>query len=126
MDDIYQDHILEHSRRPENRRVLPHADATATAENSLCGDTLTIFLRIEKGEIADAGFTGEGCALSVASADILCGRLRGMPESATTALAPGNIYDMLGISVTPARSGCALLGLRALRAALSDKKKNDA
>jgi nitrogen fixation NifU-like protein len=76
LQDLYQEVILDHNRRPRNFRVIDDA-RKAEGYNPLCGDRLTVYLRIENGRIADASFQGSGCAISKASASLMTDSLKG-------------------------------------------------
>ncbi|WP_044559114.1 Fe-S cluster assembly sulfur transfer protein SufU [Azospirillum sp. B4] len=69
--DLYQDIILDHGRHPRNFRPLPGASHFAHGHNPLCGDKVTIFVRVEDGRVADVSFEGKGCAISIASASLM-------------------------------------------------------
>ena len=76
LQDLYQEVILDHNRRPRNFRVIDDA-RKAEGYNPLCGDRLTVYLRVENGRIADASFQGSGCAISKASASLMTDTLKG-------------------------------------------------
>ena len=61
--ELYQETILDHSKRPRNFREIPDATATAVGHNPLCGDRVTVYVRLQGGRIADIGFQGSGCAI---------------------------------------------------------------
>ena len=69
--ELYQEVILDHSRSPRNFRIIEDADHTAEGYNPLCGDQVTLYLKMEDGVVADVGFQGKGCAISTASASML-------------------------------------------------------
>ncbi|MGH7158992.1 MAG: iron-sulfur cluster assembly scaffold protein, partial [Acetobacteraceae bacterium] len=76
--DLYQEVILEHSRKPRHGTRLSRFDASAKGHNPMCGDRVQVFVqRGPKGEIADIGFEARGCAISVASADLMAEVVRG-------------------------------------------------
>lgn len=75
--ELYQEVILDHSKRPRNFRDMPEATHQADGHNRLCGDKLHIYLKIADGRIADASFKGSGCAISTASASMMTDELRG-------------------------------------------------
>ena len=77
MDDLYRDYILEHYRRPHNFGVLEGATTSHEGSNPLCGDRITLQLRLADGKIAGVGFTGRGCAISQASASLLTDEIKG-------------------------------------------------
>ena len=121
MDDLYQEHILEHYRNPSHKGAPEGNFLAYTAQNRLCGDELTVFLSVEEGKIVHALFSGEGCALSQAAADIVCEEVEGKEVTDAAGLSPGDVYDMIGVPVTPARAACALLGYEAVQGALRKK-----
>jgi len=120
MDDLYRDYILEHYRRPHNFGVLDNANASHEGANPLCGDRITLQLRLADGRIAGVGFTGRGCAISQASASLLTDEIKGKPIVDATALTSRDVLDLLGIEISPARLKCALLSLETLQHALAD------
>jgi nitrogen fixation NifU-like protein len=119
MDDLYRDYILEHYRRPHNFGVLDNATATQEGANPLCGDRITLQVRVSDGQIAGVGFTGRGCAISQASASLLTDEIKGKPVDAAAAMTSGDVLDLLGIEISPARMKCALLSLETLQGALA-------
>jgi nitrogen fixation NifU-like protein len=123
MDDLYRDYILEHYRRPHNFGVLEHANASHEGANPLCGDRITLQLRLADGKIAGVGFTGRGCAISQASASLLTDEIKGKPVVDAAALTSRDVLDLLGIEISPARLKCALLSLDTLQQALADVGK---
>jgi len=118
MDDLYRDYILEHYRRPHNFGVLDDATATQEGANPLCGDRITLQLRVRDGQINGVGFTGRGCAISQASASLLTDEIKGKPLQDAQSLTSGDVLDLLGIEISPARMKCALLSLETLQNAL--------
>ena len=118
MDDLYRDYILEHYRRPHNFGVLDNATATQEGANPLCGDRITMQLRVSDGQIAGVGFTGRGCAISQASASLLTDEIKGKPVDAAASMTSTEVLDLLGIEISPARMKCALLSLETLQGAL--------
>lgn len=137
--DLYQEIILEHSKRPRNYRALEAANRSAEGFNPLCGDHFTVYLQIEDDHIRDISFQGSGCAISKASASIMTQAIRGkrMPEaeqlfekfhqlvtgngSADTAEL-GKLAAFGGVSEFPVRVKCATLAWHALRAALKGEQ----
>ena len=120
MDDLYRAYILEHYRRPHNFGVLEHANASHEGANPLCGDRITLQLRLADGKIAGVGFTGRGCAISQASASLLTDEIKGKPIVDASSLTSKDVLDLLGIDISPARLKCALLSLDTLQHALAD------
>ena len=122
MDDLYRDYILEHYRRPHNFGVLDNATTTQEGANPLCGDRITLQLRVSDGQIAGVGFTGRGCAISQASTSLLTDEIKGKPVDAAAAIRSGDVLELLGIEISPARMKCALLSLETLQGALGPSK----
>jgi nitrogen fixation NifU-like protein len=120
MDDLYRDYILEHYRRPHNFGVLEHANASHEGANPLCGDRITLQLRLADGKIAGVGFTGRGGAISQASASLLTDEVKGKPVLDAARMTSQDVLDLLGIEISPARLKCALLSLETLQHAIAD------
>jgi nitrogen fixation protein NifU and related proteins len=118
MDDLYRDYILEHYRRPHNFGVLDGATLSQEGANPLCGDRITMQLRVRNGVIDGVGFTGRGCAISQASASLLTDEIKGKQVDAASSMAPDDVLELLGIEISPARRKCALLSLETLHGAL--------
>jgi nitrogen fixation NifU-like protein len=114
LDDLYRQYILEHYRDPRNHGHLEHPDIHAGDTNPLCGDRIELDLRLEDDRVAEVRFDGRGCAISQASASMLTERIEGATLDELRALAPEDIFDMLGVAIGPARQRCALLSLRVL------------
>jgi nitrogen fixation NifU-like protein len=120
MDDLYRDYILEHYRRPHNFGVLDNATASYEGANPLCGDRITLQLRLAGDRVVGVGFTGRGCAISQASASLLTDEIKGKPVADAAAMTSQDVLDMLGIEISPARLKCALLSLDTLQHALAE------
>ena len=118
MDDLYRDYILEHYRRPHNFGAIENATATQEGANPLCGDRITLQLRVTGDQIAGVGFTGRGCAISQASASLLTDEIKGKPVESAAGMQASDVLDLLGIDISPARMKCALLSLETLQGAL--------
>jgi nitrogen fixation NifU-like protein len=120
MDDLYRDYILEHYRRPHNFGVLDGATLSQEGANPLCGDRITLQLRVRNGVIDGVGFTGRGCAISQASASLLTDEIKGKPLTEVAAIGADDLLDLLGIEISPARLKCAMLSHDSLQHTLSD------
>lgn len=118
MDDLYREIIIEHYKNPTYRGTLEPHDISFEDENPLCGDLIRIDLRVnEQGVITDAAFSGHGCAISQASADLLIENLIGKTIEDAKKVTKQDILDMLGLdSLGPVRLKCALLPLKVLKA----------
>lgn len=117
--DMYAENVLHHFKHPLHRGTLDGATSTAADSNPLCGDKIEIGVRVEDGKIADAMFSGEGCAISQASASMLLDEVIGKPVEDVEKLENQFVYDMLGVPLTTNRVKCALLGLVVLKKSLN-------
>ena len=136
--DLYQDIILRHSRAPAHMRRLDPFDAAAQGDNPMCGDRCEVRLRFGAGgDLADVAFECRGCAISLASADLMAATLRGRSPDEARALAQDFAYlvrhgatessdpametlrPLAGVSDYPSRIKCATLPWAALIAALN-------
>jgi nitrogen fixation NifU-like protein len=117
MDDLYREVIIEHYKSPSYRGELDPHDISFEDENPLCGDHIRIDLRVdENGKVTDAAFSGHGCAISQASADLLMELVIGKTVDEVKALGKQDILDLLGIELGPVRLKCALLPLKVIKA----------
>jgi nitrogen fixation NifU-like protein len=117
MDDLYREVIIEHYKNPGYRGVLDPHDISFEDENPLCGDHLRIDLRLDdQKRIQEAAFSGHGCAISQASADLLLESIIGKPVDEVKNLTRQDVLDNLGIELGPVRLKCALLSLKVLKA----------
>jgi nitrogen fixation NifU-like protein len=119
MDDLYRDYILEHYRRPHNFGQLDGATTSQEGANPLCGDRITLQLRVRGDVIDGVAFTGRGCAISQASASLLTDEIKGKSVDTAQGMEPRDVLDLLGIEISPARMKCALLSLETLQGALT-------
>jgi nitrogen fixation NifU-like protein len=117
MDDMYREMIIDHYKNPRMRGTLDPHDFTYEDDNPLCGDRIRIDVRMGgEGRISEAAFIGEGCAISLASADMLTESIVGKTLEEIKALGKEQILEMLGIQLGPVRLKCALLSLKVLKA----------
>lgn len=126
--DIYRELILDHYKNPKNFGHLSKASATAEAFNATCGDK--IIMEVEclvlkgKCQIKDIKFSGEGCAISQASASMLTESVKGKSQDEIAKLKTRDILKMLGTELTPSRIKCAVLPLEVLKVALEKTGSN--
>jgi nitrogen fixation NifU-like protein len=122
--DIYREIIIDHYQNPHHHGTLDNPDASFTDSNPLCGDEITMQLKIgPDGRVTDAAFDGQGCAISQASASMLTDEIIGMPIDDILKLSREDILENLGgIELTPIRLKCALLGLGVLKASIYSYK----
>ncbi|WP_223642490.1 Fe-S cluster assembly sulfur transfer protein SufU [Corallococcus sp. EGB] len=139
LKDLYQEVVLEHSKRPRNFRVVEGATCAAEGYNPLCGDQLSVTLKLEDGVIRDIGFQGQGCAISKASASLMTGAVKDKTREEAQALfervhalvtegpdnvdveSLGKLAVLSGVSEFPARVKCASLAWHTLNAALDGR-----
>lgn len=139
LSDLYQEVVLEHSKRPRNYRVVEGHNHEAAGHNPLCGDQLSVTMKVEGDVIRDIGFQGQGCAISKASASLMTGAVKDRTRAEAEALfqrvhklvtegpegldmdALGKLAVLSGVSEFPARVKCASLAWHTLRAALEGR-----
>lgn len=139
--DLYQEVIFDHNRNPRNFRVMDNANRQVEGFNPLCGDRLTLFLKIDGDVISDASFQGSGCAISTASVSLMTEIIKGKTEAEAEALfhtfhemttgkeeqiqleAVGKLAVLAGVREYPARVKCATLAWHSLDAALKNQQQ---
>lgn len=138
--DLYQEVIFDHYRKPRNCHALACANHKAEGHNPLCGDQVTVYLKIENDVIEDLSFSGSGCAISTASASLMTEALKGKKVAEVEHLfqefhhmvtSPedtphediGKLEVLAGVREFPARVKCATLAWHTLHAALKDQLK---
>ena len=116
MDDLYREIIIERYKEPLFRGTLEPNDITFQDENPLCGDNIRIDLRVDENKIiTEAAFSGHGCAISQASADLLIENIIGKSLDTVKQMTKEDVLDLLGIELGPVRLKCALLSLKVLK-----------
>lgn len=135
LKDLYRDVIVDHNRAPRNFRKIPGADRVLEGFNPLCGDKLTLYVKLDGDTIQDLSFEGSGCAISVASASLMTERLKGKQRAeaeqlfgtvhdllttdvATDVEALGKLAVLAGVREFPSRVKCASLCWHTLKGAL--------
>ncbi len=117
MDDLYREVIIDRYKNPQYRGTLTPNDISFEDENPLCGDHIRVDLVLDgQGKVSQAAFSGHGCAISQASADLLMESLIGKSLDEIKQLSKEFILDMLGIELGPVRLKCALLALKVVKA----------
>lgn len=116
---IYGDIILDHYRNPRNQGNLECPTCSVDLNNPLCGDKIHMEVKQENGIVTDIAFTGQGCAISMASASMVTEYAKGKTKEEIMKLDKDSILELLGIELTPNRLKCALLSLEALQKALT-------
>ena len=136
LKDLYRDVIVDHNRSPRNFRKIAGADKVLEGFNPLCGDKLTLYLKLDGDTIQDLSFEGSGCAISVASASLMTERLKGKSRSDADELfnqmhdlltrstpaeeveSLGKLAALAGVREYPSRVKCASLCWHTLKGAL--------
>jgi nitrogen fixation NifU-like protein len=138
--DLYQEVIIDHSKRPRNFRALNSAARQAEGFNPLCGDQVTVYVDVEGEVVKDVAFQGHGCAISTASASVMTEMLKGKPvleaerlfhvfhDLVTGRSRPdsdqlGKLAVFAGVSEFPTRVKCAILCWHTARAAIEGKEE---
>lgn len=120
-DQLYRDLILDHHKHPHHFGTLVKPTHEAHLENTLCGDEVTMQLRVEKGTVVDIAFSGRGCAITTAAASLLTDAVIGKTLTAVKKLSVTDVDRLLGVKVGPAREKCAYLALETVRHAVHSK-----
>jgi len=136
IDDLYQETILDHSKRPRNHHPMDDANRRAEGYNPLCGDKLKLYLKLEGDIVRDASFEGAGCAISTASASLMTESLKGKTREEALKLLDkfhellttdtpashdlGKLVVFCGVRDYPARVKCATLAWHTLKSALTN------
>jgi nitrogen fixation NifU-like protein len=117
MEDLYREIIIDRYKNPQYRGTLSPADITFEDDNPLCGDHIRVDIRLDENErVSEATYSGHGCAISQASADLLVESIQGKTVDELKALTKEDVLDLLGIELGPVRLKCALLSLKVLKA----------
>jgi nitrogen fixation protein NifU and related proteins len=137
--DLYQEVVFDHNRNPRNFRVMDDPSRTIDGFNPLCGDRITLFVKLDGSIITDVSFQGSGCAISTASASLMTEIVRGKTEDEAHQLFElfhrittgqdevtnfeelGKLAVLAGVRAYPARVKCATLAWHSLEAALNNE-----
>jgi nitrogen fixation NifU-like protein len=140
LSELYQEVILDHNRRPRNFRALAGASHSAEGYNPLCGDRLTLYLKLTGDTIEDVSFEGSGCAISKASASLMTDAVKGRTKAEAQALFErfhrmvttppdqpveemGKLSSLAGVREFPIRVKCASLAWHTLKAAFNNERR---
>ncbi|MDO9128786.1 MAG: SUF system NifU family Fe-S cluster assembly protein [Anaerolineales bacterium] len=117
MEDLYREIIIDRYKNPAYKGHLDPHDIAFEDDNPLCGDHIEVTLRVDgDSRVIEAAFDGKGCAISLASADLLMESIVGKTLDEVKALTKQDVLDLLGIELGPVRLKCALLSLKVLKA----------
>lgn len=117
-DQLYREIILEHWKNPQNYGIIKNPDIDVSEVNTTCGDKIRLTGKIKNGKIIEIAFTGEGCAISKASASLFTQDLKGIELARIKKIDKEKVLKNLSIPISPARYNCALLCYRALQKGL--------
>ncbi|MAF37329.1 MAG: SUF system NifU family Fe-S cluster assembly protein [Chloroflexi bacterium] len=141
LSDLYQEILLEHNSKPHNFKKVEEANQTADGFNPLCGDQITLYLKVVDGQIDDVGFQGTGCAISRASASMMTQSIKGQtleraeqifdafhhmitePGAELDLDTLGDLETLSGVNEYPTRIKCAILAWHTMKAALSGESE---
>ena len=139
LSDLYQEILLEHNSKPRNFRKVEDASATAEGYNPLCGDQITLYLKVVDDVVEDVAFQGVGCAISRASASMMTQSIKGKsldeahvifdafhnmithPNEEPDFDILGDLETLSGVNEYPTRIKCAVLAWHTMRSALNDE-----
>jgi nitrogen fixation NifU-like protein len=117
MEDLYRENILDHYQNPRHYGTLDDPDISYEDDNPLCGDVIRLDIKLdEQNRVSEVAFSGEGCAISQASASMLTEEILGKTLEEVKQISKDDVLDMLGIQLGPVRIKCALLSLKVLKA----------
>jgi len=125
MIEMYRQNILEHFESPSNFGEIKDATHIHKENNSSCGDSVEIFIKVEKDVIKDIKFNGSGCAISIASISMLTEKVKGMKIEDIMKIKEEEVINMLGIPISMARMKCAMLGLNGIKNTLNGDKNGN-
>ena len=123
-DHLYREIILEHWKHPQNYGVIKPADIDISDTNPLCGDEIHITARIKEDKVTDIAFESLGCAISKASASLFTEEIKGKTIKDIEAITSEDSIGLLEVTLTPARTKCALLVYTTLNKALADRSSS--
>ncbi len=141
LSELYQEVILDHNKQPRNYRKLEDANRHAEGYNPLCGDQLTVYLKMDGDKVADIGFLGSGCAISKASSSMMTSSVKGKSQAEIEELFQkfhqmvtgkphtpvpeglGKLEVFSGVCEFPSRVKCASLAWHTLRSALKNSNE---
>ena len=116
--DLYQEEILEHYHNPQNSGSLQNPTHKHCENNPTCGDKICVTIDVINDVINDVNFTGEGCAISIASTSMITEDIKGKSVANALKLNSGNMTELLGIEIGIGRIKCAMLGIETIQKAL--------
>jgi nitrogen fixation protein NifU and related proteins len=113
-DDIYRENIIDHFKNPRNFGEIIEAEIKHSELNSVCGDMVRLFVKLNEDKVEDVKFKGNGCAISMASTSMMTEKLKGKNLEEVKNMTKEDIFEMLGIKLGVVRMKCGLLCLNTL------------
>lgn len=114
-EGMYRENIIDHYKHPHNHGTIGNADIKQTENNPLCGDVVTVSLKLNDGKVKDIKFEGHGCAISQAATSMLTDDIKGKTLEEIKKISREDVVNMLGIEIGLVRTKCAVLGLVAIK-----------
>ena len=125
-EGMYRENILDHYNNPNNQGTIENAEIKFTENNPLCGDVITVNLKLNDHKVEDIKFSGRGCAISQSATSMLTDEIKGKSLEEIKNIDREKIVELLGIDVGPVRTKCAVLGLVAIKEGIKEfENKND-
>ena len=112
--EIYKDNVIDHYKHPRNKREMADFTVAQRGVNPLCGDAIVMYIKTKENMIIDVSFTGDGCAISQASASLLTEKTKGKTVKEAAEFNSTDMFSLLGIPINHTRTKCALLSLKTL------------
>ena len=119
-EGMYRENIIDHYKHPHNHGTVGNADIRQTENNPLCGDVVTVSLKLNEGKVKDIKFEGRGCAISQAATSMLTDDIKGKTLEEIKKISREDVVNMLGIEIGLVRTKCATLGLVAVRNGINE------
>ncbi len=114
-EGMYRENILDHYKNPHNKGKIENADIISTEKNPICGDVISVNLKINGNKVEDVKFDCRGCAISQSAMSMLTDEIKGKTMEEVKNLKAEDVINMLGIEIGPVRTKCAVLGLVAIK-----------
>lgn len=119
-EGMYRENIIDHYKYPHNHGTIGNADIRQTENNPLCGDVVTVSLKLNDGKVKDIKFEGRGCAISQAATSMLTDDIKGKTLEEIKKISREDVVNMLGIEIGLVRTKCAVLGLVAVKEGIKE------
>jgi nitrogen fixation NifU-like protein len=120
--DLYAEELISNYEHPHNKGKIDNPDAEMHEYNPVCGDDITIYIKVSGNKVVDVKFEGQGCAISMGTASMLTESIKGKSLSEITAMGFKDIVELIGVDPGPARLKCATISLKALQKAVQKIK----